>query len=246
MKSLAAAASAIALLTACAAAPLSAIAQVPMHENSIQKETTLTLNGHGETARAPDKAMISVGVQVEAKTAAEAMRQQANQMDGVFKAVRAAGIAERDMQTANLSLNPVYDYPQNGPAVLRGYMASNQLAITVRDLKKLGAAMDSIVKAGGNTINGVSFGIEEDREARDEARIAAIQDAARKAEIYASAVGYRVNRIVTVNENEYGPTPPMPMMARMQMESADASTPVAGGEMTIESSVSVMFELVKK
>lgn len=245
MKSLAAAASAAALLTACAAASLPASAQVPVFENSIQKETTISLNGKGSVDRAPDMAMISVGVNLEAKTASDAMRQQAQLMDSVFKAVKAAGVADRDMQTSNLSLNPVYDYREEGGAVLRGYSASNQLAITVRDLKKLGATLDATVKAGGNTINGISFGIEKDREARDAARVEAIRDAARKADLYADAVGYRVKRIVTVTENEYDYQPPMPMMARME-KSADAATPIASGEVTIQSSVSVTFELEKK
>ncbi len=245
MKSLAAAASAAALLTACAAAPFPAYAQVPVMENSIQKETTISLNGKGATDRAPDMATISVGVNIEAKTASEAMKQQAQLMDGVFKAVKASGVADKDMQTANLSLNPVYDYSDTGRATLRGYSASNQLAITVRDLNRLGASLDAIVKAGGNTINGISFGIEEDREARDAARIEAIKDAARKADLYAAAVGYKVKRIVTVQENEYDYQPPMPMVSRM-MESADDSTPIASGEVTIQSSVSVTFELEKK
>jgi uncharacterized protein YggE len=246
MKALAAAASALALMTASAAVALPANAQVPVIENSIQKETTISLNGKGSTDRAPDMATISLGVNIEAKTASDAMKQQAQLMDGVFKAVKAAGVADRDMQTSSLSLNPVYDYQEQGGAVLRGYSASNQIAITVRDLKKLGATLDSIVKAGGNTINGISFGIEEDREARDAARIEAIRDAARKADLYAAAVGYSVKRIVTVTENEYDYQPPMPMMARMEMKSADASTPIASGEVTIQSSVSVTFELVKK
>jgi uncharacterized protein len=249
MRSIAAAS---ALLAAACATAGPSEAQVPPHGgtmpaapfSSIQPETTIVLNGRGSVDRAPDKAVVSVGVQVEAKTAAEAMQQQARQMDGVMRAVRAAGVAERDMQTSSLSLNPVYDYRETG-ATLRGYSASNQLSVTVRDLARLGAALDSIVKAGGNTINGVSFGIEEDREARDEARIAAVQDAARKADLYANAVGYRVKRIVMILENEFDMPQPMPV-ARMQMEAADASTPVAAGQLAIESSVNVTFELEKR
>ncbi|HOZ26419.1 MAG TPA: SIMPL domain-containing protein, partial [Hyphomonadaceae bacterium] len=89
--------------------------------STIQPETTITLTGKGTVDHAPDIAMISLGVQVEAKTAAEAMAQQAEKMNGVFAAVKAAGIADRDMQTGQLSLNPVYEYPNNARPRLTGY-----------------------------------------------------------------------------------------------------------------------------
>jgi hypothetical protein len=159
--------------------------------------------------------------------------------------VKAAGIADRDMQTSTLSLNPVYDYPQNQKPRLRGYNASNQLAIKVRDLKNLGKTLDAVVKGGGNTINGVSFSIDKPESFQNEARVAAIKDAAAKAELYANAVGYKVKRIVTVSEQEYYPQP-VPMVARMQMnQDAAESTPVAAGEVSLTQNVNVTFELTK-
>ena len=74
---------------------------------------------------------------------------------------------------------------------LIGYKASNQLMVRVRDLKNLGKTLEAVVKAGGNTINGISFDIDKPKASRDEARVVAIKDAADKAELYAKAVGYR-------------------------------------------------------
>ena len=213
--------------------------------SSIQPETTIVLNGKGSVDHAPDIAMISLGVQVEAETASLAMSQQTTKMNGVFAAVKAAGVADRDMQTSNLSLNPVYDYPNNQKPRLRGYQASNQITIRVRDLKNLGKTLDAVVKGGGNTINGVSFSIDKPESYQNEARIAAIKDAAAKAELYASAVGYKVKRIVTVSEQDYYPRP-VPMMARMQVnQDAAESTPVAAGEVSLEQTVNVVFELAR-
>ncbi len=252
MKSLGFALLAATAMAGCASAP-AAMAQTPppggmMHMapmSSIQPETTITLNGRGSVDHAPDIAMISVGVQVEAETASLAMSQQTTKMNGVFAAVKAAGIADRDMQTSTLSLNPVYDYPQNQKPRLRGYNASNQLAIKVRDLKNLGKTLDAVVKGGGNTINGVSFSIDKPESFQNEARVAAIKDAAAKAELYASAVGYKVKRIVTVSEQEYYPQP-VPMVARMMNQDAAAeSTPVAAGEVSLTQNVNVTFELTK-
>lgn len=239
------------LMTACAAAPFPAAAQSPPvgaftmpPTSTIQPETTITLNGRGSVAREPDIATISLGVQIEAETASAAMTQQAERMNAVFAAVRAAGVADRDMQTSNLTLNPVYDYPNNQRPRLRAYNASNQIMIKVRDLKNLGKALDAVVKAGGNTINGVDFGIDKPEAYQDEARIAAVKDATSRAELYAKAAGYRVKRIVTISENEYYPPQPVPMMMARNMDAAEA-TPVAGGEVSLTATVSVTFELMK-
>jgi uncharacterized protein YggE len=249
MKRLVASLLAATAIAACAGAP-AAIAQTPPPGgmppmSSIQPETTITLNGKGSVDRAPDIAMITVGVSVEAPTASAAMADQTAKMNGVFNAVKAAGIADRDMQTSNLSLNPVYDYPERQQPKLRGYNASNQITIKVRDLKNLGKTLDAVVKGGGNTIHGIQFSVDKPEATQNEARVAAIRDAAAKAELYAQAVGYRVKRIVTVNELDYGPRPPMPMMARMQMQDAAESTPVAPGEVSLEQQVSVTFELTR-
>ncbi len=212
--------------------------------SSIQPETTITLMGRGSIERPPDVAMINVGVQVEAKTAAEAMAQQATNMNGVFAAVKAAGIADRDMQTGSMSLNPVYEYPNNARPRLTGYQASNSITIKVRKLDTLGKTLDAVVKGGGNTINGISFSVDRPDKFQNDARVEAIKDAAAKAEIYAQAVGYKVKRIVTISEQEFYPQPPMPVMMRMQDMAAEA-TPIAAGEVSLVQTVNVVFELTK-
>jgi uncharacterized protein YggE len=239
------------LMAGCATAPM-AMAQPPSPgpwpmppQSTIQPETTITLTGKGTVDHAPDVAMISVGVQVEAKTAAEAMTQQAQQMNGVFAAVKAAGIADRDMQTGNLSLNPVYEYPNNARPRLTGYQASNQLTIKVRKLDTLGQTMDAVVKGGGNTIHGVSFSIDQPDKFQNDARIEAIKDAASKAELYAQAVGYKVKRIVTISEQEFYPQPVPMMMQTRNQDMAAAATPIAAGEVSLTQTVNVVFELTK-
>jgi uncharacterized protein len=249
MNRLAATLLASSLLAGCAAVP-AAMAQTPAPYpmppmSSIQPETTITINGKGSVEHEPDIAMITVGVSVEAETASLAMSQQTTKMNGVFAAVKAAGIADRDMQTSNLSLNPVYDYPPNQQPRMRGYIATNQITIKVRDIKSLGKTLDAVVKGGGNNIQGVSFSIDKPEAYQNEARVEAIKDAAARAELYANAVGYRVKRIVTISELDYFPRP-VPMMARMQLQDAGPeSTPVAAGEVSLEQQVSVMFELTK-
>lgn len=215
------------------------------HPNSIQPETTLSVSASGEVSRAPDMATITLGVQTDAGTASAAMSRNAQQMDGVYAALTGAGIAERDMQTSNLSLQPRYDYSDRdgSPPAVAGYTASNQVTVKVRDLDTLGTTMDAIVAEGGNTISGLDFGLEDPSEARDEARREAVKKAMDRAQLYADATGYRVARIVTISESggDYGG--PVPMMA-MRAES-DSSTRVSGGEVGYSVDVNVTFELRK-
>jgi uncharacterized protein YggE len=166
-------------------------------------------------------------------------------MNGVFAAVKAAGIADRDMQTGQLSLNPVYEYPNNARPRLTGYQASNQFSIKVRKLDTLGKTLDAVVKGGGNTINGVSFSIDKPDQFQNDARIEAIKDAAAKAELYAKAVGYKVKRIVTISEQDYYPQPVPMMMQMRQQDMAAAPTPIAAGEVSLTQTVNVVFELTK-
>ncbi len=242
----------LALSTACITLPLSAEAQImqnsPQSMSVIQQETTLNLTGEGKIEVSPDIATISLGVNVEADTASQAMKQQSALMNKVFEALEKAKIADKDMQTGNISLSPRYDYSssKNGPPKLTGYQATNTLGITVRKLDTLGSVLDSVVSAGGNTINSISFGLEDSSEALNLARKAAIADALAKAELYAEAAGYSVSRIITMNESgNFSPSPQPVMMARMKA-SESASTPIAAGEVSYSSTMNVQFELVRK
>lgn len=235
-----------------AAAPMPAA--VTQHPNSIQPETTLTINAEAKIQQAPDIAYITAGVTEERATAAEAMSAQASAMTGVFAALEKAGIAKKDIQTSGLSLYPRYDYLEvkqrdgsvRGQQKLAGYVASNSVTARVRNLDTLGATIDSLVKSGGNTFSGVTFAIDNDKEIKNRAREQAMKDAIAKAELYARAAGLKVARIVTISEGyEYSPQPQMMARAEMAMDAGAASTPVAGGEIGVTASVSVMFELVK-
>jgi uncharacterized protein YggE len=238
------------ILASAAAAPLAQAqaqtAPAPAAE-SMFRATTLNLAAYGETRVAPDMATITLGVQVEAPTAQAAMQQNAQQMTRVVEALRKAGIAERDIQTSNLNLNPQYVYEQNTPPRLSGYQASNQVTVRVNDLSRLGQAVDATVNAGANQVHGISFGLKDSTAAENAAREAAVKALAAKADLYARATGHRVSRLVTLSEGGgYAPQPPMPVMAMARMEKAgDASTPVAGGELTVRIDVNGLYEMTR-
>lgn len=232
--------------TALAEAPLaapSATAQTPNREerNAFQA-TTLNLSAYGESRVAPDMATITLGVSTQSTTAAESMRQNRARMATVVAALKAQGVAERDIQTSGLTLNAQYAYEQNQPPRLTGYQASNEVTITVRNLAGLGGAVDALVKAGANQVNGISFGLQNPQSAEDEARRAAVKALTAKAGLYAEATGYRVARLVNLSEGGgYAPSPPRPLMAMAKM--AEPQTPVEPGELRVRIDISGVYEL---
>lgn len=232
-----------------AAAP--AFAQ-PAATDAAFRATTLTLSSYGETRTAPDQATISLGVTTQAPTAATALAQNRIKMTAVISAIRAQGVAERDIQTSGLDLSPQYTYPRGpngqtqGPPRVTAYQVSNQVTVLVRDLTKLGPAVDAVVGSGANQVNGISFGLANADSRADEARRLAVANIARKAELYATAAGLRVVRLVTLSESGgYTPRPPMVMMRQTMAEAADASTPVQPGEVGVRVDVTAVYELAR-
>jgi len=218
---------------------------VPAAEAMFQA-TTLNLSAYGEVRTAPDMATISLGVMTEAKTAVEAMRQNATRMTEVVASLRRSGVAEKDIQTSNLNLSAQYHYEENKPPQLTGYQASNTVTIRVLDLNKIGAALDAVVSVGANQINGISFGLKDPQAAENAARQKAVQALTAKASLYAGATGHRVGRLVTLSEGGgYSVPPPMPMamMARGGFAKDEASTPVSGGEIVVRIDINGLYEL---
>ena len=207
--------------------------------------TLLSVAAQAEARRAPDIANVSAGVVTQAADANTAMRENAAQMAKVVAAIRAAGVAERDVQTAGVNLNPQYRYAENQPPVITGYQASNTVNVVVRDIGKLGRILDALVATGANQINGPTFDIDKKDPVYDEARRAALDKARQRADMYAQALGLRVRRIVSIDETGgVGIPRPMPMMAMAKM-ARDEATPVSPGENVLSVNLDVIFELGK-
>jgi uncharacterized protein YggE len=205
--------------------------------------TRLDVVATGEVTRVPDLARISAGVVTQAPTATAAIAQNAQQMVSVRAALRRAGIADRDIQTSQISLNPEYRYAENRPPTLTGYRASNEVSVRFRDIANTGKILDALVAEGANQINGPMLELDKPEQALDEARMAALRTAQARAEIYARAVGKRVKRILSISE-EVGNFRPVPRpMAEMRAAGAVASTKIDPGEQSVAVSLSVSFEL---
>lgn len=227
-----------------AAAPFSAMAQ-PFQPDQAKAAmgTRLDLVAEGEIRRTPDIATVSAGVTTQAATAGVAMQDNARSMSAVIAALRKAGIADRDIRTSSISLQPQYRYQENQPPQLVGYQASNTVQVTFRKISESGKVIDTLVANGANQINGPSFSVEKADAALDEARTDAIAKARARAELYAKAAGLKVKRILSISEGGAA-SPPMPYPApRAYMAKGEADTAVQPGQSTLAISVNVSFEL---
>jgi uncharacterized protein YggE len=230
-------------------ASMLALAALPAGQAAAQPVAVQTISGTrldvvatGEVTRVPDIARINAGVVSQSATASGAIEQNARQMQSVRAALKRAGIADRDIQTSTISLNPEYRYAENQPPTLTGYRASNEVTVRFRKIAETGAIIDALVAQGANQINGPQLMIDKPETAMDEARTAALAAARARAELYAKAMGKRVVRILSVSEaGGYQPQPPVVMF--QARDSAGAATKIDPGEQTIGVSLSVSFEL---
>src|SRR4051812_1739134 len=223
-----------ALLLGVATVPSAASAQSTITQTIAG--TRLDVTATGEVTRVPDVAVISAGVVSRSATATAALQDTANRMARVLAALKRAGVAERDVQTSSVNLNPEYRYENNQPPQLVGYSASNQVTIKFRDIRNSGKILDALVAEGANQINGPSLTIDKPEGALDEARAKAVAAGRARAELYARSLGLRVARVVSVSESGggYAPPPPMPPMVMMAARGERDQTTINPGEQKLQ------------
>jgi hypothetical protein len=203
------------------------------------------MSGQGEVRAAPDTVTLSAGVTSEAPTAAAALAANTARMQSVFAALKKLGLADKDMQTANFSVSPEMA-PQtannnNQPPHVTGYQVSNQLQLRLDDVSRLGPALDALVTAGANQMNGIDFSIKDSAPLLAEARADAVSDARAKAETYAKAAGVSLGPILSIGEN--AGQGPRPVYMALPMARAAKAVPVAAGEESITAEVSIVWEI---
>ena len=198
--------------------------------------------------RAPDVAQIGAGVSTRAPTAQGAVRMNAEAMDRLIAELRKLGIERRDIQTSNFNLNPNYNYNrETGEQTFAGYNVNNQVNVKLRDLKRAGEVLDALVAAGANNIYGPNFTLEDDVEAKAEARAKAFQSGQAMATSYARMAGYTGVRLLEVSESyqNYGPGPEAIVVTAASRDSGEAKTQIEPGEVGTGVTITVKYEMTR-
>ncbi len=208
------------------------------------EERRINVDATGTVQVAPDMATITLGVTHQNPEASEAMKATSDAVAQVLARLGDMGIEERDLQTRDLSLTPIWSNrnQQNGePPEITGFVASNRVFVRVRDLTQLGEVMDAVIRDGANDFSGLSFGLQDPEPIEVQARAKAVSEATAKAEQLAQAANVTLGPVQTISERGGGVRP----MAEMRtMAMADTGgVPVAGGEISVSVSVSMEFEI---
>jgi uncharacterized protein YggE len=218
----------------------------------------INANGVSVVSAKPDIAVMSLGVEALALTVSEAREEAALAMNGMLTSLRAALVSDGDLETQFFNIQPEYTYEQvtttleNGERISRserrliGYRVSNTLSVTIRDLDNIGAIVDGAVKAGGNAtrLNGISFTLEDGGAAEANARIAALEDAVAKADLYAEKTGVTRGKLVNIVETSGTRFPQVARAESLAFDGgASAPTSLIAGDLEVRVSVQVLFSI---
>lgn len=207
---------------------------------------TITMDGRGTVAVAPDMAVITTNVATTARTAAEALSENSAAITKVIDAIKGEGIEAKDIQTRGFGIYPRYERVSgdlNRQPKITGYEVRNGVEVNVRDLARLGGLLTLVVESGANSVDGIRFEVSDPAEKLDEARKRAVEAARHKAEIFAAAAGVELGSILSIAET--GTQIPRPMMVRAEsmMAASAAPVPIEAGEETIGANVTIRWAL---
>ena len=207
--------------------------------------TRVIVSGDAVVNADPDTAVVTVAVVTQNASASEAQGENASKTEAVVRAVRAAAGAGAEVKTSGYSLQPQFVYKEGAPPTITSYIARNAVTVTMGDLKLVGRVIDAASAAGANSVDGLSFTLRRDEQARQSALADATREAQSKARIIAQTLGGRVVRIVEVQES--GTVRPIPVYERevgnMAMARQQASTPIESGSLEIRSQVQLVAEV---
>jgi uncharacterized protein len=202
----------------------------------------------------PDRAVVRLGVVTERRTASEAAAQNSRAAAAVIEEVRTLGVEAQDLRTTAVTLAPVYDEERDPSGrvlkrMLRGYVARSELRIRVRAVERTGTVAGRLIEKGANVVTGISFEISDREERLEELRVQALQNAQRRARIYAETLGLKVGRVIEITPD--GPPVPLPRgefdmpMRAAAAEAAPVTFPIEPGSEMLRAHVNVTFELLQ-
>jgi uncharacterized protein YggE len=199
------------------------------------------VTGTGRATVRPDLADLRLGVSITSPTVESARGASAAALTAVLGKLKALGVEDADLRTSIVSVSPQYDYSREGaPPRLSGYNFTNLVAATLRDVDRLGDAIDAALTAGATNIDRIDFRVADQTAAEKSARELAVADARTKAETFAAAAGVTIAGVAAISEGG-GPIPfPMPY-ERMALAAKDASTPIEAGMNEIVATVSIVY-----
>ena len=231
----------VAVILACTVAAAPARAQ----QTPLSPVSSIRVTGDARVTAKPDRVQIDIGVTTRAAQSQDAASQNARQVDAVLAAVRKATGPAAVLKTISYSLNPTYQYHPNGEEpTITGYSAVNVVQVTLDDLGKIGTVIDSATLAGANHLQGIQFTLRDQDAVRAEALRQAATRARAEAEVLAAALGLKVVRVLSAEENSPRVVPVHAYMGAPRAAMATATaTPVEAGTLDVTADVMLTVEV---
>ena len=218
----------------------------PAHAETISSTSTITVTGVGHVSVVPDQLAFYLSVSVLRPELTESLDDANSAMASVVATLKAGGVAEKDIQTTDVSTYPEYGRQQKGePPTLQGYRVSHSITVTVDDLRRGSDVVTAALGAGGNGVrlDGLRLQVADPDSALEPARTAAMAQARAKAEEYAGNAGGRLGDIVRISETADQPYESDMRMASAADSAASSSVPIQPGEQDLSAHVVVVYEL---
>jgi uncharacterized protein YggE len=225
---------------------LSACGPATIVANPAPTQRTLSVTGTGTINMTPDIAYINIGVHTEKPTASDAVTENTTQTQQVIDALKAAGVADKDIQTTNFSIYPNTQFdPQTNQKIGTTYVVDNTVNVTVRKLDQLGNVLDTTVKAGANSVNSIQFDVADKTVALKQARDLAVKDAQSQAQELSTTAGVTLGAIQSISFFNNVPGPVMDTFGKGGGGgvAAAAAVPISSGQLTLTVTVNMSYEI---
>jgi uncharacterized protein len=219
------------------------------HDETKPETPTLTVSGTGTVPHAPDTAFVTFGMESPGKSLAEAQKRNSAVMSKVMDRLRDLQIDKELIQTSSFTVSPYYrplpnrpaDVPPTAPEIV-GYVVSNMVMVEIHALDRVGTVIEEALKAGANNFQGLHWGLRDEQSVRLSALKQAATKAREKAVVLSETLHVKLVRVLSVNEGGQVVRPASPV-ARMAMESSAGDVPISSGELKVEATVTLVYEI---
>jgi uncharacterized protein len=209
----------------------------------ILEQAHISVRGSGVVSAKPDMANLQVGVQIQNSSLNNAQSEAATKADAIMNQLKAAGIEDKDISTAQYNVEPVMNYRDNQPPEVTGFRVTNIMNVKIRDISKAGKLIDDLVKSGANSIYGLSFSFSDPTAVMKQAREQAMNDAKAKAQELASLGGVALGAPLVIEDSGANVPPVIIEQRAMDASVAAAAPPINPGQQEIRVDVTVSYAI---
>jgi uncharacterized protein len=219
------------------------------HDESKPELPTLTVSETGTVTRVPDTAFVTFGLETSGKSLPDAQKRNSAVMSKVLDRLQGLQIDKELIQTSSFTVSPHYRPLPNRPTdalpvspEIVGYVVSNMVTVEIRALDRVGTVIDEVLKGGANNFQGLHWGLRDEQSVRLSALKQAAAKAREKAAVLSDALQVKLARVLSVSEGGHIVSPAAPM-ARLAMEASAGDVPISPGELKVEATVTLVYEI---